>query len=336
MCGIGGFSLSNNSKLNSRKIANVMLTALEDRGRQASGASWHSKSGVGYVKRNVAGSQLNLRSMPRKTDAVVLHTRYATHGSPNDNRNNHPVQSPDSTIHLVHNGVIYNHDIIRPELPHKLPAVDSSVIPALLQDEGLEGISKLDGDAAIAWLSDDYIGDLFFARIEHSPMVVCQVKDGSFFFASTEQIMLKVLDKLKLKPTFWLSMPERTGYVVRKGRIIETLLIPDIDPEYRTPVSVKSYDNYRWQTSGGKGGIVTSNTGYNWQTQTEGVWYAEESKSQVEIEFQDWLDENFLYTNGEYFTYDGFYVGSRKDLQQKWEDERYEDYWLQKEAEFLH
>lgn len=338
MCGIGGFSLSANSKLNSRKLSNRMLSLLEDRGKQASGASWHSQTGVGYVKRPVRGGHLNLRSMPRKTDAVILHTRYATHGSIQDNRNNHPIQSPDGTLQLVHNGVIYNHDIIRPELSHKLPDVDSSVISALLQDNGVSALDKLDGDAAIAWLSDERAGDLHIARLEHSPMAVCQIKDGSFFFASTESILLEFLESLRLKPTFWLFLPERTGYVIRKGRIVETLNIPELDPDYEMQVSQNAYTSYRGMTAGGKTiGSTKSNIGYNWQTYSEGsLWAEEEAKSQVEQDFEDWLSENFFYTNGEFFTYDGYYVGDRAELLKKFEESRYENYWAQKEAEFLH
>lgn len=322
MCGIGGFSLSENSKLNSRKLANTMLTLLETRGSDASGAAWHSQSGYGYIKRNVRGSALNLRSIPRRTDAVILHTRLATHGSPKVQANNHPVISPDNSIKLVHNGVIYNHDLVRSELPFKLPQVDTSVIPALLQQEQIDGIAKLDGDASIAWLSDDQLGDLHLARIEHSPLAICQTQDGSFFFASTEAILDKFLKKLKLSATFYLKMPERTGYTIRRGRIVETLSIPERNPAYE----------YRWSSSlssrGGKSKYRSMTAGhpygddYNyWSNDPE---YLPEPLSKIEADFQDWLDQNFLYTNGEYFTYDGYYAGDRSDLLRSFEQSHYE------------
>lgn len=321
MCGIGGFSLSENSKINSRKASNVMLGLLEKRGSQASGAGWHSDSGAGYVKRDVRGSALNLKSMPRRTDAVILHTRLATHGSTRDNRNNHPVQSPDGTIQLVHNGVIYNHDLVRTELDYKLPAVDTSVIPALLQEESIAGVAKLDGDASIAWLDGDKFGDLHIARIEHSPLAICQVRDGSFFFASTSSILDKFLKKMRLTATFYLDMPERLGYTIRNGRIIETLDIPDTDPAYYAQVVSKG--GYRTLTSGGKG----MTTPYDWNDYDWDRPSLLEPRSAMEQEFDDWLSNNFLYTNGEFFTYDGLFAGDRQTLREVFEREHYIKFW---------
>lgn len=333
MCGIGGFSLSEKSNLNSRKLANAMLTLLESRGSQASGAAWHARSGVGYTKRDVRGSALNLKALPRKTDAVILHTRYATHGTTRNMANNHPVMSPDGTTQLVHNGVIYNHDMLRQELPFKLPEVDSSVIPAVMQESSVDGFSKLDGDAAVAWLTANKQGNLHLARISHSPLVVCQVKDGSFFFASTESILQDFLKRVGLKSTFWLVMPERSGYVVRKGRIVETLNIPELDPAYEMPVSASAYSNFRYMTAGGKGKRSGNlfDAGSSWWDDTPA-----EPMSEIESDFEDWLQENFLYHGGDYFDFDGYYAGDREELLEQFERVSYKNFWSEKEAEFMH
>lgn len=316
MCGIGGFSLSGKSKLNSRKVANVMLTLLEQRGNQASGVAWHSKSGVGYFKKNVAGSRLNLSALPRKSDSVILHTRLATHGSINDNRNNHPIISPSSDIALVHNGVIYNHDIVRKELSANLPPVDSSVIPALLEAESLEGISKLDGDAAIAWLSGKSYGVLKIARISHSPLVIAQSKDGSFFFASTESILDEAMSRLHIKIAFKMVLAEREGYAIRKGRIIETLSIPQLDPSYEKPVSAYSYGKYRSMTAGN-----------SWWDDSDDLTPATAEKLDWEYDFEIYLSEFIEYQPDEFFNYEGYYVGSRQDLFHQFEKDRYEQWW---------
>lgn len=332
MCGIGGFSLSEKSNLNSRRVANVMLSALERRGNQASGAAWHSKKSTGYLKRPVAGSHLSLKPMPRKTDAVILHTRLATHGSINDSRNNHPVLSPSGNTQVVHNGVIYNHDLIRPELPKTLPPVDSSVIPALIESGSLEALSKLDGDAAIAWLSNDDLGTLKVARISHSPMVIAQVKDGSFFFASTPDILNEVLKKLGLRTTFELVMPERTGYAVRRGLIVETLAIPELDPAYEDRwVSNKS--SYRSATSGNANAL-----GYGYKTSSwDKDWWDEptpatdDHRSELEDDFEIYLSNFIEYQPGEFFNYDGYYVGDKQDLYAQFEKARYESWWQESE-----
>ena len=317
MCGIGGFSLSEKSKLNSRKLANTMLSLLEERGTQAAGAAWQSSSSTGYTKRDVRGSALNLRAMPRKTEAVVLHTRYATHGTIRNMANNHPVASPDGTTQLVHNGVIYNHEMLRAELPFELPEVDSSVIPAIMQKSGLSGLSKLDGDASIAWLSSNSVGTLYIARVDHSPMVVCQIKDGSFFFASTEVIMATFLKRMGLKSTFELKMPERVGYAIRNGRIIETLSIPDQDPAYQTKVSPYSYGSYRSMTAGGHN--------YDrWDIPSKSDL---DFESEPESDFKYWLEDNYLEKDGEYFDLDGYFVGDRHTMFQYFENISYKSWW---------
>lgn len=332
MCGIGGFSLSEKSNLNSRRVANVMLSALERRGNQASGAAWHSKKSTGYLKRPVAGSHLSLKPMPRKTDAVILHTRLATHGSINDSRNNHPVLSPSGNTQVVHNGVIYNHDLIRPELPKTLPPVDSSVIPALIESGSLEALSKLDGDAAIAWLSNDDLGTLKVARISHSPMVIAQVKDGSFFFASTPDILKDVLKSLGLRTTFELVMPERTGYSIRRGLIVETLDIPELDPAYEDRwVSNKS--SYRSATSGNANAL-----GYGYKTSGwDKDWWddltpaTDDSRTEYEDDFEIYLSNFIEYQPNEFFNYDGYYVGDKQDLYAQFEKARYESWWQESE-----
>ena len=328
MCGIGGFSLSNKSNLNSRKLANTMLALLEERGTQASGAAWHSRSSVGYTKRDVRGSALNLRSMPRKTDAVILHTRYATHGTIRNMANNHPVASPDGTTHLVHNGVIYNHDMVRAELPFELPEVDTAVIPAVLQKSGLSGLSKLDGDASIAWLSDNATGILRLARVSHSPLVIAQIKDGSFFFASTPAILDKFLKRMGLKSTFELVMPERTGYAVKNGTIIETLSIPELDPAYEQKLSYSSYGNYRNMTAGGHKSNSYAPKGLWWDDSPASCDI--EPASEVESDFEQWLSDNYLEQHGEFFDLDGYFVGDRHTMLQYFETTRYNEWWYEK------
>jgi hypothetical protein len=58
-----------------------------------------------------------------------------------------------------------------------------------------------------------------------------------------------------------------------------------------------------------------------------------EPASQMEIEFDNWVSENFLYLNGEYFNYDGYFVGDRESLLAMFEKHRYNSFWDEKEAE---
>lgn len=250
MCGIGGFSLSEGSKINPRVLSNALLTALEDRGYMASGFAYHTRSSMGYHKAPVAGSQLPLKLMPKDARTAIVHTRLATHGSINDNRNNHPVLSPSQSIALVHNGVIYNHNTVRRALSKKIKFdVDTAVIPALIEEAAGTGrLTELDGDAAIAWLSEHDLGRLHVARLSHSPMTIAQVEDGSFIFASTESLLWRVLIQLELMPTYMSSVEEYTYFTVSNG------VVTDMDRLERPSHSdVWDYGYYRHQTAGAKG-----------------------------------------------------------------------------------
>lgn len=255
MCGIAGFSLSVGSTINPRKLANALLTIIEDRGYMASGFAYQDGDSMGWHKEATPGSQLSLKSMPKHTRNVILHTRLATHGSTKDNRNNHPVLSPDENIALVHNGVIYNHTEVRRYLDNSagLPEVDTSVIPALLDSKGLDDINVLDGDAAIAWFDKDTPDVLHLARYQYSPLVMCQVEDGSFIFASTEALLWKALVQMELMPDWLESAKELEYYTIKNGIITSKTDLP-------APAFSNSYDTgyYRHQTAGAKGSTPSS------------------------------------------------------------------------------
>lgn len=263
MCGIGGFSLSAESKIHPRMLSNALLTALEDRGYMASGFAFHSKSGItGHGKAAIPGSSLSLKGMPKDANAVIVHTRLATHGSTADNRNNHPVLSPSGEIALVHNGVIYNHNTVRSTLDRIPFDVDTAVIPALIEKHGgVSELTQLDGDAAIAWLSADKAGTLNLARLAHSPVCVVQVEDGSFIFASTEELMWRVLVQLDLMPIFMENLNEFVYMQINDG------VITDWEQLERPVHDSYSYDYsyYRHQTSGAKGSKKYDKDGpYDW------------------------------------------------------------------------
>lgn len=331
MCGIAGFSLSKNSKINPRKLSNALLSELDIRGNQAAGFAFQTKSSQGYFKKATSGASLPLKSMPRSTRLAILHTRYATHGSIKVMANNHPVMSPDQSISLVHNGVIYNHDKLRPELGYDLPDVDSSVIPALLQkyDRDPSKFEMLDGDAAVAWLDNNQLGVMRIARISHSPLFISQTKDGSFIWASTEEILLRALSKAGLKATYAEPVPERTLLTVRDGVMTGVEALPETSPEWIDTTWLKSYKSYRNMTSGGHGSSLHYlDDWYDYDPKVSGgsditpkyVKYQSawgEVLSPEAYEPFDYPTVNGLWVNeyGEYFDIEeGHYIGLYEDL----------------------
>lgn len=294
MCGIAGFSLTPDSTIKPRKLANALLQAIEDRGNMASGFAWQDNEHMGFYKAPVAGSQLSLKTMPKDVRNVILHTRLATHGSIHDNRNNHPVLSPDENIALIHNGVIYNHASVRKELAMTLAEVDTSVIPAIIEQRGIEQIDLLDGDAAIAWFNRKEHDTMHLARYQHSPLVMAQVEDGSFIFCSTEALLWKVLISLNLTPVWMETAKELEYFTIRDGVIISRAMLPE--PKYVEPKY--DYTYYRHQTAGAKGSY------YNdpWDDDAE---YWKDNDEQWELGHNPYAPDGKntdleLFTEGEY------------------------------------
>ncbi len=185
-------------------------------------------NGDGLYKKNVAGGKLNVGRIPNDTTSMILHTRNGTHGSATDNDNNHPVESPSGNIRLVHNGVIYNHREMR-ELLGKagksLPDVDSSVIPAMIEEFGLESTSEIGGYAACAWFDRETGDTIHLARFHDAPVVFAELWDGSWAFASTEQILGRALAKADVAwfgmyPQHFVSMSEGEYFQLMGGEII--------------------------------------------------------------------------------------------------------------------
>jgi len=309
MCGIGGFSLSDDSNINPKALANALLTCLEDRGGMASGFAYQDENQNGVYKDAITGSQLSLKTMPKNTRNVILHTRLATHGSTKDNRNNHPVISPERQVALVHNGVIYNHEQVREILKEDIPFdVDTAVIPALIEeDPTLKSLINLDGDAAVAWFDARNKGILHLARLEHSPMVMCQVADGSLIFASTEDLLWRALIQLDIMPEWMQTAHEYTYYQIRKGIITQWEELSKPEKVYKA----YDYSYYRHQTSGAKGSVYGYDDYDDDELWDRGYGYplADSSLGGSETqEIEDW-NNSFMIDDPVYF-----YIKSRENL----------------------
>ena len=209
-----------------------------------------------YHKNPVVGGALDLRRIPAHAGSIIVHTRMGTHGSEADNRNNHPVVSPDRSISLVHNGVIWNHDELRDNalMGYDLPDVDSSVLPALLQRYGVQGFEKIAGDAAVIWMSADTGRVIHLARLEHSPFTIAKLSDGSLVGASTVEILANaVVELADLGITLtWVRALEELEYLtILDGEILtQTMLNSTASGNYHfNPRS------WRGTTSGKTGGI---------------------------------------------------------------------------------
>ena len=90
------------------------LKRLEYRGYDSSGIAMLEEENLYYIKKRgkVSELQSNVDFSSIKGHCGIAHTRWATHGIPND-INAHPHLDQTGKIALVHNGIIENYESIK-------------------------------------------------------------------------------------------------------------------------------------------------------------------------------------------------------------------------------
>ncbi|MEM9327753.1 MAG: glutamine--fructose-6-phosphate transaminase (isomerizing) [Bacteroidota bacterium] len=126
----------------------------------------------------------------------IGHTRWATHGEPND-VNAHPHFSSNQKLSMIHNGIIENYEALKKELTHKgytfRSETDTEVFITFIQDikesENLAledalrvALTKVVGAYAIVLMSEEEPNKLVAAR-KGSPLVI-GLRGEEFFIAS--------------------------------------------------------------------------------------------------------------------------------------------------------
>jgi glucosamine--fructose-6-phosphate aminotransferase (isomerizing) len=175
------------------------LKRLEYRGYDSAGIALLSNGVINNYKRQGKVAKLEDFSTGKDTKSTVGigHTRWATHGLPND-VNAHPHLSGDGDIALIHNGIIENYDILKKGLISRghvfKSETDTEVLVHLIEDiKKHENVSTAEavrlalnnviGAYAIVVMSKDNPDQLIAAR-KSSPLVVGIGKQGDFYLAS--------------------------------------------------------------------------------------------------------------------------------------------------------
>ncbi|MEZ5185306.1 MAG: glutamine--fructose-6-phosphate transaminase (isomerizing) [Candidatus Nanopelagicales bacterium] len=194
MCGIVGYVGGQDAT----EVVVEGLRRLEYRGYDSAGVA--VVTGTGVQSRKRAGKLANLEKALAEsplpaTTVGIGHTRWATHGAPND-VNAHPHLSEDGRLAVIHNGIIENFAELRDQLEAVgvvfLSETDTEVAAHLLAQElqGSSGLTeamqrtcqKLRGAFTLVAASADAHGMLVGAR-RNSPLVV-GLGDGETFLAS--------------------------------------------------------------------------------------------------------------------------------------------------------
>jgi glutamine---fructose-6-phosphate transaminase (isomerizing) len=195
MCGIVAYIGTRNAL----PILIKGLKRLEYRGYDSAGVGLLSAQGLKVVKRKGKVSALD-QDLPELTALEstigIAHTRWATHGVPND-INAHPHRSGDGKMALIHNGIIENYESLKLELEKKghsfVSETDTEVLIKLIEEIYKEKQCALEdavriamqtvvGAYAIALIHEDF-PDLLIAARKGSPLVV-GIGNEEFFLAS--------------------------------------------------------------------------------------------------------------------------------------------------------
>ncbi len=209
MCCLFGI-LDYKQTLNQKQI-NKMVAMLsrfcESRGTDATGISYNYNDKLCIYKRPLPAHRIHYR-IPEGVHHVMGHTRMTTQGNEKFNYNNHPFlgKADNTDFALAHNGVLYNDEIlkIRERLPETKIETDSYVAVQLIEKKKTLGADslklmaeQLEGSFTITVL--DKSDNLYFIKGDN-PMCIYHFKEkGIYIYASTEEILIKALEKMKLK-----------------------------------------------------------------------------------------------------------------------------------------
>ncbi|MDE3022866.1 MAG: class II glutamine amidotransferase [Pseudomonadota bacterium] len=219
MCGIVGLiSKRANGFMNGEVSAFTdMLTLDQIRGPDSTGAFtvYHNRQ-VKSIKIGshpadlmvTSGWQPFITSVGVSGRLVIGHNRKATHGGVTS-RNAHPFHSEH--IHLVHNGMIYNHKSLSKEIEEE--DVDShNVCKALAAHGPHEVLPKLSGAFAFVWY-DRKQEKLFLIRNTQRPLGILET-DDLFAIASEPWMALGALSRNNI------SVKDVKGEALKPGELV--------------------------------------------------------------------------------------------------------------------
>lgn len=202
------------------------LQRLEYRGYDSAGVAVVGEDGLRVFKRRgkVADLLQQVKGQDISGTVGIGHTRWATHGEPND-VNAHPHVSMHGKFVVVHNGIIENYREIKARLAEKGYAfksqTDTEVLAcffeSIYEEEGLTAeqaikatLKRVVGAYGLGIICTDEPGRVFGAR-KGSPLAV-GIGDGEYFLASDATPIVEYTDRLIYLEDEQVATLSRDGY----------------------------------------------------------------------------------------------------------------------------
>ncbi|MBA3656194.1 MAG: glutamine--fructose-6-phosphate transaminase (isomerizing) [Gemmatimonadaceae bacterium] len=219
MCGIVGYI----GEKGATPLLIEGLKRLEYRGYDSAGVA--VMNGGGVETRKAAGKisrlEAAIAATPVHGNLGIAHTRWATHGQPNE-CNAHPHVDCKGHIAVVHNGIIENATTLRSHLQglgHKFVSETDTEVLAHLIEEAFDGnledavrdaLSKIEGTYGIAVVSSEDSNKIVAAR-KGSPLLI-GLGDKEYYVASDAAAILAHTREVIYLDDGDLAVLNRDGY----------------------------------------------------------------------------------------------------------------------------
>ena len=226
MCGIVGYL----GKKKSCPILIKGLKRLEYRGYDSAGIALLENGELKTFKKQGKVKELE-EIIPENSATIGIgHTRWATHGEPND-VNAHPHVSNSGNLAIIHNGIIENYGSLKADLTKRgytfQSETDTEVFVNFIEDiqksENLKiedalrvALSKVVGAYAIAIISKDSPDKLVAAR-KGSPLVLGLGTD-EFFLASDATPIIEHTNEVVYLKDEEIVVIENGGYSIKDSK----------------------------------------------------------------------------------------------------------------------
>ncbi len=231
MCGIVGY-------IGNKEAYPIILNGLkrlEYRGYDSAGIAIYNGKSIQLhkTKGKVADLEFKInKKEPINGNLGIGHTRWATHGVPND-INSHPHYSNSGDIVIIHNGIIENYASIKKELLKRgytfQSETDTEVLVNLIEDIKINekvklgkavqiALNQIVGAYAIALYDQNKPDEIVVAKLG-SPLAI-GIGEDEFFIASDASPFIEFTNNA-------VYLEDEEMAIIRKGRELEVRKIKD-------------------------------------------------------------------------------------------------------------